>query len=50
MSNSVRNGIIWVGLSIPQGNKGSRLLTNIQRGEVDKNMIGVNSAYIKAIW
>ena len=27
MSNSVKNGIIWVGLSVPQGDKG---------GEVDK--------------
>ena len=25
MSNSVKNGIIWVGLSVPQGDKGGKV-------------------------
>jgi len=36
MSNSVRNGIIWVGLSVPQGDKGGGSPNKNKGGEVGK--------------
>ena len=33
MSNSVRNGIIWVGLSIPQGDTGGEVIKNLKFNE-----------------
>jgi hypothetical protein len=39
MSSSIKNGIIWVGLSIPQGDKGGEVDKNSNRVELINNLI-----------